>query len=246
MTEPRSLAAIREVSVQHMPQVEPQIVPGSYRWNVIDGLEGKDNFGIELGVAAGSFSKRMMESGKFRRFWGVDSYSDGHDTAQYKQALKRVGLRKNYHLLRMTFDEAVDLFPDAFFDFIYVDGYAHSGEEGGRTMLNWYAKLKPGGILAGDDYDPWRWPLVVWGVNHLAKQLGVPLFVTAEVLSEAYNNYPSWFMTKPLTPPATPLAPDPLLVRIGQEERDAVAKQRAAQRKRPAAKPAGGSGPENG
>lgn len=222
MSKRRTREELIELASRHMPAIQPQIVPDSYRWNVIDRLEGKEHFGIELGVAAGSFSKRMVASGKFRRFWGVDSYSDGHNTAQYKTALRRVGLKKNFHLLRMTFDEAIDLFSDEFFDFIYVDGYAHSGEEGGRTMLDWYAKLKPGGIMAGDDYDAKRWPLVVWGVHHMVQQLGVPLHVTSDVLPDAYNQFPSWFFVKPMEAPLTPLEPHPELVRLGQEERDAV------------------------
>jgi hypothetical protein len=148
--------------------------------------------------------------------------------AQFRKALLTVGLDRNYHLLRMTFAEAFDLFPDNFFDFVYVDGYAHTGEEGGRTILDWYAKVKPGGILAGDDYDPVRWPLVVWGVHHLVSQLGVPLRVTEHVMDGNYSNYASWFLTKPMQETASPLKPDPLLQAIGQEERDAVAARRAA------------------
>ena len=64
---------------------------------------------FELGVAAGEYSSKMAGSGKFSTFWGVDMYADTHDTAQYKQALLNVGIDKNYKLLRMTFDEALDL-----------------------------------------------------------------------------------------------------------------------------------------
>ncbi len=202
-----------------IPQVEVHVMKNSYRWNVIDGLAGHANRGIELGVAAGSFSQRMVDSGRFAHFWGVDSYSDSHDTAQYKSALLHVGIEAPYTLLRMTFTDAIDLFPDNFFDFIYVDGYAHTGEEGGRTMLDWYAKLKVGGIMAGDDYSPKKWPLVVWGVNHLVRQLDVPLNLTDKVMDVSYNRFPSWFFVKPLHPPVQPLCPDPELVAIGQAAR---------------------------
>lgn len=202
-----------------IPRVDVTVAPGSYRWNVIDALAGQKNRGIELGVAAGSFSARMVASGRFERFWGVDVYEDGHDTKQYKQALLNVGIDQPFTLLRMTFAEAVDLFPDGYFDFIYVDGYAHTGEEGGRTMIDWYRKLRVGGIMAGDDYAPEKWPLVVWGVNHLVRQLNVPLNVTDGTLNESYNRYPSWFFTKPSHPDATLLKPDPELVGIGQAAR---------------------------
>lgn len=227
MTKPRPSEVLFDLAVQHMPEIEPEIVPGTWRWNVIDGLQGADNLGIELGVAAGGFSKRMLDSGRFRRFWGVDAYDDHHNVIQFCSALRTVGLDRNYHLLRMTFAEALDLFPDNHFDFVYVDGYAHTGEEGGRTIVEWYAKVKPGGILAGDDYDPVRWPLVVWGVHHLVAQLGVPLRLTENVLDGNYSNYASWFITKP-TGPQPALQPDPLLQKIGAEERIAIAKRRRA------------------
>lgn len=230
MNGPRSSDEIATLARRHMPQVKPEVVPGTWRWNVIDGLQGSDNLGIELGVAGGGFSRRMLDSGRFRRFWGVDSYSDHHNVAQYREALQEVGLDRNYHLLRMKFDEALPLFPDAFFDFAYVDGYAHTGEEGGRTILDWYAKVKPGGILAGDDYDPQRWPLVVWGVHNLVAQIGVPLHITENILTGTFNNYPSWFIVKPRTAQAAPLRPDPILHELAEEERAAEARRKAERR----------------
>lgn len=177
--------------------VASEVVPGTWRWNVIDPLPETGNLGIELGVAAGSFSTRMLQSGKFARFWGVDAYSDGHNIREYKTALRATGLTSDYGLLRMTFAQAVDLFPDGFLDFIYFDGYAHTGEEGGRTFRDWYPKLKPGGVMAGDDYDLKAWPLTVWAVNEVVAQLGVPLRLTEHVTGEAYNRYPSWYFIKP-------------------------------------------------
>ncbi len=101
----------------------------------------------------------------------------------------------------MTFDQAVDLFPDAHFDFIYFDGYAHTGEEGGRTFRDWYPKLKPGGVMAGDDYDLKMWPLTVWAVNEAVAQLGVRLRLTEFFSDEAYNRFPSWYFIKPQSGP---------------------------------------------
>jgi hypothetical protein len=76
MTEPRTSDELFQIALQHMPDIEPEIVPGTWRWNVVDGLTGSDNLGIELGVAGGGFSRRMLNSGRFRRFWGVRGGSD--------------------------------------------------------------------------------------------------------------------------------------------------------------------------
>lgn len=205
-------------------------LPGTHRWNVTDPLPPTGNIGIELGVAAGSFSARMVASGRFAQFWGVDAYADGHNVNQYKQALQATGLWSDYRLLRMTFEQAADLFPDDFFDFIYIDGYAHTGEEGGGTLRDWYPKLKPGGVFAGDDYSPDAWPLTVWAVNEAAAQLGVTLNVTDVVLNEAFNRHPSWFFTRPLTGP-TLLEFPAELDQIAGAERLRVAEERKQRRK---------------
>lgn len=169
----------------------------SLRYDIIKLLkEPSGNIGVELGVAAGGFSEKMMNSGLFKSFIGVDRYSDVHGIDEYKTALTRVGIWNSYKILRMTFDEAYDLFEDESLDFIYVDGYAHTGEEGGQTIYKWAKKVKIGGVIAGDDYHP-NWPLVMEAVNSFVKDTGFELHVTT--ISQPgvdYSEYPSWGVTK--------------------------------------------------
>lgn len=158
--------------------------------------DGSDHIGIELGVAAGEYSSKMARSGKFSAFWGVDMYADTHDTAQYKQALLNVGIDKNYKLLRMTFDEALDLFPDHYFDFMYLDGYAGNGFEGGQTLRKWASKVKVGGIIAGDDYHD-ECALLKSIVDEIVEQNGLELMTTEGAFDfSAYGHYPSWAVYK--------------------------------------------------
>ena len=177
------------------PHVQTTIHHDYFRHDVIRGLKGNDNIGIELGVAGGHFSKRLVNSGKFKLVFGVDLYEDHHSVDEYKSAIKLIGLEKNYSLLRMSFDEALGLFDDNYFDFIYFDGYAHTGEEGGKTFSDWWGKLKPDGIYAGDDYHD-DWPLVIWAVNALAKEVDAKLNITGQTESTNLNHYPSWFFKK--------------------------------------------------
>ncbi len=173
-----------------------KILSGFQRHDVVKLLPGNDNVGVELGVAEGVFSSRMVASGKFRCFFGVDMYADTHDTAQYKRALRATGLQGPYKLLRMRFDEAIELFDDASLDFVYVDGYAHGGEEGGETLFDWFSKVKVGGVIAGDDYAP-AWPLVVEAVDEFARQLDAELLVTERIEPDnPYCRYPSWAIIK--------------------------------------------------
>jgi hypothetical protein len=187
-----------------------------FRHDVSRGLQGADNLGIELGVAGGHFSQRMIESGKFKHFYGVDLYEDHHNVEEYKSALKLVGLGRNYTLLRMSFDEALGLFKDSFFDFIYFDGYAHTGEEGGKTFADWWGKLKTGGIYAGDDYHA-DWPLVQWAVNVFSQRVGADLQITGRRETTNLNRYPSWFLHKASS--VLTGTPDSELLQIGARAR---------------------------
>ena len=213
------------------------VLQDAYRHDVLKLLRNASgNVGVELGVAQGIFSERMVASGRFEIFYGVDRYSDHHDVEEYKSALRRVGLRSPYRLLRMSFDEAYDLFEDESLDFVYIDGYAHSGEEGGETIYKWAKKVKVGGVLAGDDYHP-RWPLVIRAVDRFARDTGFELFVTGQVEpTVGYCGFPSWAMVKTgPTPFETPADIRALWNRaarrrhaVSQAVRDAVASAKSA------------------
>jgi len=221
-------ADIRKLAAAKTPDVKIRIEKSFYRHNVIDSLTGTDNVGIELGVAGGDFSKRMVDSGKFKIFYGVDLYGDHHNTDEYKHALKFVGIERNYRLLRMSFDEALTLFDDDYFNFIYFDGYAHTGEEGGKTFVDWYRKVKIGGVIAGDDYHD-DWPLVKWAVNSFVKALDLELAITGQTETTNLSRYPSWFFTKTRNVGLSGLL-DEKLFSIGQQE-----KQKSSANKTPRA-----------
>lgn len=177
-------------------QIEFREMPDWRRHDVVKLLEGNANMGVELGVAEGVFSERMMASGRFAHFFGVDMYADTHDVRQYKRTLRRLGMTSGYKLLRMRFDEALDLFDDDSLDFVYVDGYAHSGEEGGETIFDWFKKVKVGGVIAGDDYHS-DWPLVCEAVREFALQVAEPVILTTITEAEnQYSRYPTWAIRK--------------------------------------------------
>mgnify|MGYP006424823745 FL=1 len=204
------------------PKITSKTLSGALRYEVVQELCGNKNIGIELGVAKGNFSKHMVESKKFKLFFGVDSYSDFHDVSEYKEAIQNIGLEKPYKLLRMPFDEALDLFEDDYFDFIYIDGFAHTGEEGGKTLCDWYKKLKIGGVISGDDYHA-DWPLVIWAVNHFTAQTGGILKLTEKTETIGYSLYPSWYIKKEnIKLPK----PDPELVIIANKERQRIHRKR--------------------
>lgn len=187
------------------------------RFDIVNFLNGNQNLGVELGVAEGIFSSAMIESGKFKQYIGIDMYADGiHNTDQYKRALHKYGLNDLHKLLRMRFEDAIDLFPDESLDFIYVDGYAHNGEEGGKTIFDWHKKLKVGGIMSGDDYHT-DWPLVKEAVDNYLKATNSELMITQITSNKDYCRYPTWGIIKlnsnPLAIPITNRT-TPILVKL--------------------------------
>ena len=63
------------------------------------------------------------------------------------------------------------LFEDESVDFIYLDAYAHTGQENGRLIDLWWRKLNGGGLFAGHDYDP-KWPQTVEAVDDVLPTQG--------------------------------------------------------------------------
>lgn len=155
--------------------------------------------GIELGVAEGAFSERLLKRNILSYLFSVDMYAGDrkHDTEQYIRALKRLDpYRGKNSVIRMRFDEAVHLFDDDYFDFIYIDGYAHTGQEGGQTLNEWFPKLKKGGIFAGDDYRESKWPLVVQVVNSFVEKHDLQLNIINCSEDVSYSGHPTWFAIK--------------------------------------------------
>ena len=132
-------------------------------------LLSKNQIGVELGVAEGGFSESLLKNtdDSFHLF-SIDMWAGdrGHDVNQYNRCIKRLmPFKSRSSIIRSTFKNSLDIFPNDYFDFIYVDGYAHTGEENGQTFYDWWDKLKSGGVLAGDDYDRQVWNKVYTCVN---------------------------------------------------------------------------------
>lgn len=156
--------------------------------------------GVELGVALGQFSERMLKESDLSFLYSIDMWSGdrGHDVEEYKAALQRLlPYKERNSCLRMKFEEALSLFPDEYFDFIYIDGYAHTGQNSGRTLSDWWPKLKHGGVFSGDDYSP-RWPPVMREVDEFMSRHDLAFYtLTPSVREDGYSANASWITFKP-------------------------------------------------
>jgi hypothetical protein len=146
---------------------------------------------IELGVAAGAFAEEMLTRNPGIRYLGIDRWSDHHNIAEMLQAADRVRPFQTPHFITGTFARAVAGIDDASAALIYIDGYAHTGQERGQTLRDWWPKLKPGGIFAGHDYDAHEYPQTVEAVDDFVREHRLDLQLTGE------TSLPSWWMIKP-------------------------------------------------
>lgn len=148
----------------------------------------------ELGVDWGSFSNFILENTKCGKLYSIDRWAGdrGHDDQQEADARKLLGkYGDRSEVIKATFEEALSRFADGSLDLIYIDGYAHTGQEDGKTLCDWWKKVKRGGIMSGHDYSD-KWPKTKQAVNAFASRNNLNLQVTADG-----REYESWWFVKP-------------------------------------------------
>jgi len=147
---------------------------------------------IELGVAAGAFACEMLRENPAIHYIGIDRWSDHHDMTEKRRAMDSIrALTSSSEIVQSTFENALPLFgKPATADLIYIDGYAHTGQEGGKTIADWWPVVKPGGIFAGHDYAA-SYPKTIAAVDHFVKKHGLELRIIDD------GALPSWWIVKP-------------------------------------------------
>jgi hypothetical protein len=116
--------------------------------------------GVEIGVYKGFFSKSLGKAGL--RVYGVDPWMpypgfdrdiDARKERQeylYKRAQRETRGLDVVFIRKMSI-EAVQDFDDESIDFIYIDGN-HKLQYAVQDIMEWYPKIKKGGIISGHDY----------------------------------------------------------------------------------------------
>lgn len=163
--------------------------------------------GVEVGVAAGDYSKAILDVWEGRRLHLVDAWRhlpDYHDVCnlpdeEHQKLLRSVPGKLAVHEGRYQIhaklaNEAVDDFEDYSLDFVYLD--ADNSFEGVLDMLRrWYRKLRSGGLLAGHDFVDGELPQGKFGVRRAVQRFEREKGLHAAVTTE--RDWPSWYFIKP-------------------------------------------------
>ncbi len=121
--------------------------------------------GAEIGVENGIFSYYVLLPKTPEKLYLIDpwqyglgysdgvTYFDGQEARdlRYQQVVECFAPYKNVEVLRMKSHDAAALFPDGYFDYVYIDG-EHSYLGVWSDLTDYYPKVKPGGLIMGDDY----------------------------------------------------------------------------------------------
>lgn len=158
-----------------------------------------DGTGVELGVGTGELSDRILSRADIGHLYSVAPWQGeyGQGVEQYRDAIVRLSPhRARNTILRMHGNDALSLFGDGSLDFIYVNGFAHDGEHQAQLLRTWFAKLRSGGIVAGNEHSP-QWPLVVTAVNDFATAYGLEIHMAFCEGEQGQSGSPAWFAMKP-------------------------------------------------
>lgn len=132
--------------------------------------------GSWFGRSAAWMAVEIARSGKRIEFYCVDTWKGSADEPYMAEQLKslggsgkqcfldnmqRGGVADIVRPIEAASTDAAMLFDDESLDFVFIDA-AHDYHNVRADVRAWYPKVKPGGVIAGDDA---RWSGVLLGVN---------------------------------------------------------------------------------
>jgi len=148
----------------------------------IASLFRADGIGVALGVGDGAVAAKILAASKADCLYAVDSWAD--NDAGHMAAVRTLNAyRDRTVLLRMERDQAIGMFSDNSLDFIFIDS-----ADDGRTLVDWYAKLRPIGVITGTGYSP--------AVEVFAEACELELLIVECVDAEGQPDGIAWFAAK--------------------------------------------------
>lgn len=190
----------KRLTLFEQEELRGNVDPGTNNRHEIALLAPEGSIGGEFGVDTGQLSERFLNLGHFSSFHCVDKWDDhAHSRNQYLAVTKKLMKYPEARIWRTTAQEFASLIPDSMFGFIYIDCYAHTGQDGGSVLEALWPKLQDGGLFSGDDYDKRHWPKTYAAVNQFAQRVGRTVNVRDEHCRSArvgMDKHPSWYFFK--------------------------------------------------
>jgi hypothetical protein len=134
-----------------------------FRYSLKKAGKTKGNF-LEIGGGAGKFFEHNMESfgDAISNYYVIEPYklmsNDNKPLPALMERINRWSGKLAEHNSRVeiihgfsTDVEIIHKFVDGYFDFVYIDG-DHSYQGAKSDLLNFFPKVRVGGIIAGHDY----------------------------------------------------------------------------------------------
>tara|TARA_R100000008_G_scaffold3838_2_gene2591 strand:- start:41 stop:631 length:591 start_codon:yes stop_codon:yes gene_type:complete len=119
-------------------------------------FKGKPCMFLEIGSFEGMSTIWMLENiltEEKSQIFCIDAWAEwtGDAFVRFVSNISKTGLKDKVHIVKGDSSEELRMFPNKYFDFIYVDGN-HDEKAVIKDAIGSFRILKKGGIIAFDDY----------------------------------------------------------------------------------------------
>ncbi len=142
-------------------------------------FKNKKVAGTEIGVYAGENAKSILKNLNVKKLYLIDPY-DLTDESKFYEMFNVKGIchrrfrdTKNIKFVEEFSNIAVNQIP--LLDFVYIDG-DHSFESVTSDMINYWKKIKKGGVMGGHDFTAMNLG-VIRAVSNFCVEHGLQLYV---------------------------------------------------------------------
>ncbi len=144
--------------------------------------ERRYSIAAEVGVASAEFSVRLVGATTLKRLVLIDVWAAECDAENERAARAFSAAQPITEIIKRPSVEVAGSFPDALFDFVYIDA-DHSRDSVLADAQAWWPKVRDGGCLAGHDYALYNHIVgcptgVLLATEEFAAEVGHKLYVT--------------------------------------------------------------------
>ena len=167
--------------------------------------------GVEVGVAKGEFSEYLLKNSDLDVLYSIDAWSSDLEAMRAYRTSSLVASVDNYYIkaknrlsdfgkrsvmIKDISENAVKQFEDESLDFIYLDA-SHLFSGFALDLINWWKKLKWGGLFAGHDFRRKSTYQVSYAVNGFCMEHKQFYYLTTSDAGRKVNAVnPSWWLIK--------------------------------------------------